>query len=175
VNGKGATLIDQAQLNANEEAKWRAEFEKLGREAVRLGITRDQGFVPDRKRELALLWLREKEIEAEKRELELAWYAKWTWDAAFAAAILAAIGIALAFYQIVGAKQGVRVRLAARALPAIIRRHVHLDAERKALHQPWRRGRRDAPGNNIKSGHVCSVSALTVRLMRGAARCFATL
>jgi hypothetical protein len=34
VNGKGATLIDQAQLNAKEEAKWRAEFEKLGREAV---------------------------------------------------------------------------------------------------------------------------------------------
>jgi len=89
-------MIEQAQLTAKEEAKWRAEFEKLGREAVRLGITRGQGFVPDRKRELALLWLREKEIEAEKRERELAWYAKWTWDAAFAAAVLGAIGILVA-------------------------------------------------------------------------------
>jgi hypothetical protein len=84
------------QPTTAEEAKWRAEFEKLGCEAVRLGITRGQGFVPDRKREVALLWLREKEIEADKRERNLAWYAKWTLDAAIAAAVLAAIGILIA-------------------------------------------------------------------------------
>jgi hypothetical protein len=35
---------------------------------MRIAIYRGQGFSPDRKRELAILWLREKEIEAEKRE-----------------------------------------------------------------------------------------------------------
>jgi hypothetical protein len=49
------------QPSDNEEAKWRAEFEKLGRETVRIAIYRRQGFSPDRKRELALLWLQEKE------------------------------------------------------------------------------------------------------------------
>jgi hypothetical protein len=71
-----------------EEAKWRGQFEALGREAVRLAIARGQGFVPERKRELAILWLREKEIEAEKRERKAHWYAKWTLDAAIAAAII---------------------------------------------------------------------------------------
>jgi hypothetical protein len=86
--------------NDKEEAKWRAEFEKLGREAVRLAITRGQGFVPERKRELALLWLREKEIEAERRERKAQWYAKWTLDAAIAAAMLAAIGIVVAVFSL---------------------------------------------------------------------------
>jgi hypothetical protein len=41
-----------AQPSDTEEAKWRAEFEKLGRETVRVAILRGQGFTPDRKREL---------------------------------------------------------------------------------------------------------------------------
>jgi hypothetical protein len=89
-------MIEQAQLTAQEEAKWRAEFEKLGRETVRVAIIRGQGFSPDRKRELAILWLREKEAAAESRERDAHWYAKWTWDAAFAAVVLTAIGILIA-------------------------------------------------------------------------------
>jgi hypothetical protein len=88
-------MIEQAQLTAQEEAKWRAEFEKLGRETVRVAIIRGQGFSP-RKRELAILWLREKEAAAESRERDAHWYAKWTWDAAFAAVVLTAIGILIA-------------------------------------------------------------------------------
>ena len=89
-------MIEQAQLTAQKEAKWRAEFEKLGRETVRVAIIRGQGFSPDRKRELAILWLREKEAAAESRERDAHWYAKWTWDAAFAAVVLTAIGILIA-------------------------------------------------------------------------------
>ena len=83
------------QPSAAEDAKWRAEFEKLGREAVRLAIARGQGFVPERKRELGILWLREKEIEAEKREREAHWYLKWTFEAACAAAVIAFITLAV--------------------------------------------------------------------------------
>ena len=43
-----------AQPSDTEEGKWRAEFEKLGRETVRVAIYRGQGFSPDRKRELAI-------------------------------------------------------------------------------------------------------------------------
>lgn len=88
--------VDRPPPTDKEIAKWRAEFESIGREAVRLAIARGQGFVPARKRELAILWLREKEIETEKRERAATWYAKWTLDAAIAAAVLAAIGILVA-------------------------------------------------------------------------------
>lgn len=88
--------VEPPAVTNKEIAKWRAEFESIGREAVRLAIARGQGFVPARKRELAVLWLREKELEAEKRERAAAWYAKWTLDAAIAAAVLAAISILVA-------------------------------------------------------------------------------
>ena len=84
------------QPNAAEEAKWYWQFEALGRDTVRLAIARGQGFVPERKRELAILWLREKELEAEKLQRDAGWYAKWTWYAALSAAVLAAIGILVA-------------------------------------------------------------------------------
>ena len=78
-------------------AKWRAEFEGMGREAVRHAVNFTGNLsTPRRKLEIAHRWLREKEIEAEKRERDVAWYVKWTWDAALAAAILAAIGIVIA-------------------------------------------------------------------------------
>ena len=58
--------VEPIPLTDREEAKWRAEFEKLGREAVRIAITRGQGFSPNSKREVALLWLRDKEAAAER-------------------------------------------------------------------------------------------------------------
>ena len=76
----------QAQPSDTEEAEWRAEFERLGRETVRVAIYRAQGFSPDRKRELAVLWLREKEAATEERERAAYWYLKWT----FVVAVLAA-------------------------------------------------------------------------------------
>lgn len=85
----------RAQPSDTEEAKWRAEFEKLGRETVRVAIYRGQGFSPDRKRELAILWLREKEAATEQRERADHWYLKWTFVAAVLAAMVAFIILAL--------------------------------------------------------------------------------
>ena len=36
--------VEPPALTGNELAKWRAEFESIGREAVRLAIARGQGF-----------------------------------------------------------------------------------------------------------------------------------
>jgi hypothetical protein len=83
------------QPSDKDEAKWRAEFEGLGRETVRAAIFRGQGFSPDRKRELAVLWLREKEAATEDRERAAYWYLKWTFVAAVTAALAATAGIAL--------------------------------------------------------------------------------
>jgi hypothetical protein len=47
---------------------------------------------------LAREWLREKELEQEQRERRLLGYAKWAWDAAFAAAVLTAIGLGVALW-----------------------------------------------------------------------------
>jgi hypothetical protein len=87
--------VEPSKLTPKEEAKWRAEFEKLGREAVRIAVSRGQGFSPDRKRELAVLWLREKEIKTEDRGLAEYRYLRWTFVAAVVAAIAAVVGIVL--------------------------------------------------------------------------------
>ena len=76
----------EAQPSDIQEATWRAEFERLGRETVRVAICRGQGLSPDRKREVAILWLREREAATEERERAAHWYLKWT----FAVAVLAA-------------------------------------------------------------------------------------
>jgi hypothetical protein len=82
-------------LTDKERPEWYAEFDRLGREAVRIAISRGQGFSPSRKRELAVLWLREKELEAEDRERAQHWYLKWTLVAAVVAAFAAALGVVL--------------------------------------------------------------------------------
>ena len=82
-------------LTDKERAEWYAEFERLGREAVRIAISRGQGFSPNRKRALAVLWLREKELETEDRERVQLSYLKWTFAAAVVAAFAAALGIVL--------------------------------------------------------------------------------
>jgi hypothetical protein len=88
-------MLPEAQTSDIEAATWRAEFEGLGRETVRLAIYRGQGLSPDRKRELAILWLREKELETEERERVQLRYVKLTFAAAVVAAFAAALGIVL--------------------------------------------------------------------------------
>jgi hypothetical protein len=83
------------QPSDKDEANWRAEFEKLGRETVRAAIFRGQGLSPGRKRELAVLWLREKEAASEDREHAAYWYVKWTFVAAVVAAVAALVAIGL--------------------------------------------------------------------------------
>ena len=52
-------MVEDRKSTAKEELKWRAEFETLGREAVR---AKSSDFRPYIKRDLAVRWLREQEL-----------------------------------------------------------------------------------------------------------------
>jgi hypothetical protein len=61
---------------ARQRPKWRAEFDRLGREAVRQEL--NSGGIPlelRRKHEVAAQWLREKEQMTERREQRTLWIA----------------------------------------------------------------------------------------------------
>lgn len=90
-----AEPIEPRKLTAKEEAKLRAQFAKDGREAIRQKLYIG-AYSLTREGEAAARWLRQKEIEQEARERKLLGYSKWTWDAALAAAVLAAIAVVLA-------------------------------------------------------------------------------
>lgn len=75
--------------DTEQQAKWRAEFDKLGHST----IFRGHQMFPEPKRQFAFRWLREKEIAREARENAVQWYAKWTFWVAVAAAVFALIGI----------------------------------------------------------------------------------
>jgi hypothetical protein len=78
-------MVEDRKLTAKEELKWRAEFETLGREAVR---AKSSDFRPYIKRDLAIRWLREQELAAERRERGTFWIA-------VAVLVLTVVGIAL--------------------------------------------------------------------------------
>jgi hypothetical protein len=80
--------VEPAPLTEKEEAEWRAEFERRGRGEIHAAIYSGAGIYPDRKRGLAVRWLREKEKSEEKRATKTYSYVKWTWDAALAVVIL---------------------------------------------------------------------------------------
>jgi hypothetical protein len=87
--------IEPTKLTAKEEAKLRAQFAKDGREAVRQKLYVG-AYSLTREGDAAARWLRQKEIEQEARERKLLGYTKWAWDAALAAALLAAVAVVLA-------------------------------------------------------------------------------
>jgi hypothetical protein len=66
-------MIEDRKLTAIEERKWRAEFKRDGREAVRQQLR--FGLAPHLKRDLAIVWLREQERAAERRERGTFWIA----------------------------------------------------------------------------------------------------
>lgn len=72
-------------LTPTEERKWRAEFKRRGREVVR---AQHQDYRPYIKRDLAVVWLREQETAAERRERGTFWIA-------VAVLVLTIIGIGL--------------------------------------------------------------------------------
>jgi hypothetical protein len=78
-------VIEDRKLTVKEERKWPAEFKTLGREAVRV---RSPAFQPQIKRDLAIRWLREQELAAERRERGTFWIA-------VAVLVLTVVGIAL--------------------------------------------------------------------------------
>lgn len=80
--------------DTKEQAEWRAEFEKVGYDAIHRG----HGMFPEPKRQFAFRWLREKERAREAREEAAHWYLKWTFAAAVAAVIVGIIGVAVTWY-----------------------------------------------------------------------------
>jgi hypothetical protein len=81
--------VEPPPPTAKQKREWRAEFKRLGREAVRHQL--NSGGIPlelRRKREVAMEWLREKERATEWRE-------QWTFWIAVAILVLTIIGIAL--------------------------------------------------------------------------------
>jgi hypothetical protein len=79
--------------DADQEAKWRAELEKAGNDAVR----REHMTFPEPKRQLAFRWLREKEKAREARDEAAQWYLKWTFRAAVAAVVVGIIGVVVTY------------------------------------------------------------------------------
>ena len=89
--------IESPQISKRDRKKWRTHFEAPPTPPPPPTPTL-RPTAPDRVREVAVEWLREKEIEQERRERQMLGYAKWAWDAAFAAAVLTAIGIGVALW-----------------------------------------------------------------------------
>jgi hypothetical protein len=78
-------MIEDRKITPHEEQKWRAEFDQLGREAVR---ARCQNFNPRTKYGLALTWLREQERANERRN-------RWTLYFAAAGAVVGFISMVI--------------------------------------------------------------------------------
>jgi hypothetical protein len=77
-----------------QEAKWRTEFEKAGPQYVNQAIWKT-GQYPSQQRDIAIGWLREKELESDRLDRSAQWYLKWTfWAAVLAAtsAVLTLVG-----------------------------------------------------------------------------------
>ena len=90
--------VTRSPISKRDRKKWRAHFEDEGREAIRHKVHLGAMAGGERILALAREWLREKEVEQELRELRMLGYTKWAWDAALAAAVLTAIGIAVALW-----------------------------------------------------------------------------
>jgi len=90
--------VQTPPLSRRDRKKWRDHFEDEGREAIRHRM--QLGGIPggERVAVLAREWLREKEVEQERREQRILGYAKWAWDAALCAAVLAAVAIGVALW-----------------------------------------------------------------------------
>jgi hypothetical protein len=74
----------------HDEAKWHAEFEKRGAQAVHDALYRGRGLYSNAQRQCGLRWLRKKETDLDR---DAAWYLKWTFRAAVATAIVGFAGI----------------------------------------------------------------------------------
>lgn len=89
------TLEENQMTNTDQEAQWRAEFERVGQDAVR----REHMMFPEPKRQFAFRWLREKEKAREERDEAAQWYSKWTFWAAVAAVIVGILGIVVTYWH----------------------------------------------------------------------------
>jgi len=75
--------------DSDQETKWRAEFERVGHDAIHRG----HGMFDEPRRQFAFRWLREKEKTREARDEAAQWYLKWTFRAAVVAVIVGIVGV----------------------------------------------------------------------------------
>jgi hypothetical protein len=79
-------------LESEQEAEWRAEFERDGEEQVRWSLA--SGFFPEPKRQFAFRWLGDQARDRRARERRTAQVAWWTFLAALGAISVGLLGIA---------------------------------------------------------------------------------
>jgi len=84
--------------SADEEAKWRAEFEKIGETWLRDELNFRNIPFPEPKRQLAFRWLREQEEKRQIQERRTYWFAKWTFIAAVAAVGVGIVGVGVTWW-----------------------------------------------------------------------------
>jgi hypothetical protein len=87
--------VTRSPIPKRDRKKMVDHFEDEGTEAIRYMVNSGAMVGGESVLALAKEWLREKELEQERRERKMLGYAKWAWDAALAAVVLAAIGIVL--------------------------------------------------------------------------------
>jgi hypothetical protein len=74
-----------------DEAVWRAEFDRLGEDQVTALL--ENKMVPEPKRQVGFRWLSERATARRNREGRTFNYVRWTFFAAIAAVIVGVIGI----------------------------------------------------------------------------------
>ena len=79
--------------DTDDEAKWRAEFEKVGETQLRDGMNSRSMPFPEAKRQFAFRWLREQENAKALREQRSYRYLQWTFWAAVGAVVVGIIGV----------------------------------------------------------------------------------
>ena len=80
----------------NQEAEWRAEFEKLGELVVYDNAKQGAIYNDEEKRQAAFRWLSEQARSRREREVRTLQIAYWTFFAAIAAVLIGVIGFLIA-------------------------------------------------------------------------------
>jgi hypothetical protein len=83
---------------ADEEAEWRAEFERIGETWLRDELNYRSIPFPEPKRQFAFRWLREQEKTRHLRERRTYWFVKWTFIAAVAAVGVGIVGVGVTWW-----------------------------------------------------------------------------
>jgi hypothetical protein len=73
-------------VDTQEQAAWRAEFERFGEEQTRYAL--ESGLFPEPKRQFAFRWLGDQAVDRRLREKRIYEYVRWTFFAAVAAVVV---------------------------------------------------------------------------------------
>jgi nitrate reductase NapE component len=83
--------------DTQDEAEWRAEFERIGEEQAYSLI--HSGIIPESKRQFGFRWLGEQAGARKRREAETFRYVKMTLWAAVGAVLVGIIGVAVTWFH----------------------------------------------------------------------------